>query len=485
VSQFPPGWARATIGDLGAWSGGGTPSKSNPAFWTDGDIPWVSPKDMKVPHIADAEDHITEAAVLGSATSVVPPGSVLAVIRSGILRRTFPVAVTMAAVALNQDLKALKPAVGINPRYVAWWLRRDEQSILHECSKDGTTVDSIDFPRLLKRTIPLAPSAEQERIVLAIEEQFSRVDAGVVPLESALRRVRAMRNAIRFAAVGGRLVVQDPSDEPAAELIKRARPTGRFRGTSALPAQLPDLPRGWTWAPMGRLARRVTVGHVGPMKDRYVPEGVPFLRSQNVRADRFEPRGILFIPQEFHEQLRKSRLEPGDLVVVRSGNVGTACVVPDSLGEANCADLVIIQGPEAIDPSYGALYMNSLAQEWIRAGRVGVALTHFNTRSVAELPVPVPPYREQLRIVEAAQRLMSIADALETALVSAMRRSRQLRSSILATAFSGQLVPQDPQEESASVLLDRVAAERVQAEVHQTLQMTMTGPRTRRTKAPR
>ncbi len=128
---------------------------------------------------------------------------------------------------------------------------------------------------------------------------------------------------------------------------------------------------------MGRLARRVTVGHVGPMKDRYVSEGVPFLRSQNVRADRFEPRGLLFIPQEFHEQLKKSRLESGDLVVVRSGNVGTACVVPDSLGEANCADLVIVQGPEAINPSYGALYMNSLARKWISAGRVGVALTHF------------------------------------------------------------------------------------------------------------
>ena len=126
-------------------------------------------------------------------------------------------------------------------------------------------------------------------------------------------------------------------------------------------------------------------------------------------------------------------------MIVRSGNVGTACVVPDSLGEANCADLVIVQRPEAVDPYYAALYMNSLARSRVRAGRVGVALTHFNTQSVAELPVPVPPLNEQRRIVAKAQGMISVVDALEVDLMHSLRRASALRSSILASAFSGKL----------------------------------------------
>jgi type I restriction enzyme S subunit len=364
--------------------------------------------------------------------------------------------------AFDTNTMGAVPTSAIQPMFLYYWL----SAIRLSDFAYGAPVPQVSRVRMAELHVALPPLMEQKRILAAIEQQFSWLDAGMAALGTAMQRVRAMRHAIRFAAVNGCLVAHDPSDEPAAEMVKRVRPTGRFRNTSALPSQLPDLPQGWTWAPMGRLARRITVGHVGPMKDRYVPEGIPFLRSQNVRADGFDPRGLLFIPQEFHEELRKSRLEPGDLVVVRSGNVGTACVVPDSLGEANCADLVIVQGPEAINPSYAALYMNSLARKWIRTGRVGVALTHFNTQSVAELPVPVPPYPEQLRIVEAAQRLMSITDALEVSVMSALRRSQQLRSSILAAAFSGQLVAQDPQDEPASVLLDRVAAERVQADDH-------------------
>jgi type I restriction enzyme S subunit len=202
------------------------------------------------------------------------------------------------------------------------------------------------------------------------------------------------------------------------------------------------------------------------MKDEYVADGVPFLRSQNVREDRFDPSGLRFISPSFDERLSKSRLTPGDLVIVRSGNVGTACVIPDSLGEANCADLVIVQRPEAVDPHYAALYMNSLARSRVRAGRVGVALTHFNTQSVAELPVPVPPMGEQKRIVAKAQRLMSVVDSLEADLIEGLRKASALRSSILANAFSGRLVAQDPADEPGSILLKRIVAERASSNSH-------------------
>ena len=115
-------WRQVPLSELGGWSGGGTPSKSNPVFWEDGTIPWVSPKDMKVGRIADSEDHITELGLNNSATNLIPAGSVLVVTRSGILRHTLPVAVTAVPVSVNQDLKALTPGVNILSEYVAWAL---------------------------------------------------------------------------------------------------------------------------------------------------------------------------------------------------------------------------------------------------------------------------------------------------------------------------------------------------------------------------
>ncbi len=95
------------MADIGHWFGGGTPSKANPRFWTGGKIPWVSPKDMKSDLITDAKDHITVEAVAQSATNLVEEGSILIVVRSGILQHTLPVAVTQRQVTLNQDLKAI------------------------------------------------------------------------------------------------------------------------------------------------------------------------------------------------------------------------------------------------------------------------------------------------------------------------------------------------------------------------------------------
>ena len=173
--------------DLGNWSGGNTPSKANAAYWTDGTVPWVSPKDMKVDEIASSEDQVTEAALTDKRVALVPEGSVLFVTRSGILAHTFPVAVTKLAVTINQDLKALTPKPGISPKYVAHAVRGASRRILKECSKHGTTVASVDTNALLDFKIPLVDLDEQHRIVAEIEKQFSRLDEAV----AGLKRVKA------------------------------------------------------------------------------------------------------------------------------------------------------------------------------------------------------------------------------------------------------------------------------------------------------
>ena len=120
---LPEGWEMKRLGELGTWKGGGTPSTNNEAFWQDGSIPWVSPKDMKSILIDSAEDLITEAAVKQSSTSLIPINSILIVTRSGILRNTVPVAKNIRPVAINQDLKALILAPTIDENYVLNYLR--------------------------------------------------------------------------------------------------------------------------------------------------------------------------------------------------------------------------------------------------------------------------------------------------------------------------------------------------------------------------
>lgn len=146
---------------------------------------------------------------------------------------------------------------------------------------------------------------------------------------------------------------------------------------------------------------RVTVGHVGPMADKYTEEGVPFLRSQNITPFFLHLDDIKFVPRDFHESLRKSALRPGDVVVVRTGYPGTACVIPESLPESNCADLVVITPSKKLNPYYLAAIFNSAWGKSSVAGNlVGVAQQHFNVGAANEMEVALPTRAMQDRITD-------------------------------------------------------------------------------------
>jgi len=203
---------------------------------------------------------------------------------------------------------------------------------------------------------------------------------------------------------------------------------------------LSDLPDGWMWSTFEQVSKRVTVGHVGPMRNEYTDSGVPFLRSQNVRENKYDSKGLKFISPEFHRRLSKSALRPDDMVVVRSGSVGVTCIIPESLTEANCSDLVIVKQPRAIWPQFGAFYMNSIVNTHVAAQKVGIALTHFNTKSVAAMPVPLPSFEEQKAIVQEVESRLTVAEKIELTVDANLKRAERLRQSILKQAFSGKLV---------------------------------------------
>ena len=157
--------------------GGGTPSKSNPLFW-EGDVPWVSPKDMKIFRLANAQDHISESAIQQSATNLIEPGAVLVVIRGMILVHSFPVAVAKVPLTINQDMKALVPRPGIDPDFLAYMIRGAEQDVLGMVERSSHDTRRLAIGDLLSVHIPvIEDSGEQHGVVAHLDELSSKCEA--------------------------------------------------------------------------------------------------------------------------------------------------------------------------------------------------------------------------------------------------------------------------------------------------------------------
>ena len=156
----------------------------------------------------------------------------------------------------------------------------------------------------------------------------------------------------------------------------------------------------WPQVSLEEVCEYVTVGNVGPMVDEYRQQGVPFLRSQNVRPFRFDPSELKFISAEFHRKLKKSALRPNDVVVTRSGaNVGQCCRIPAQLTDANCSDLVIFRPSHRIDPRFLMYVLNSgWGRATIAGGVVGAAQHHFNIGVAKQLSIQLPPLELQARV---------------------------------------------------------------------------------------
>jgi type I restriction enzyme S subunit len=204
------------------------------------------------------------------------------------------------------------------------------------------------------------------------------------------------------------------------------------------------------------------------MKNEYVQDGVPFLRSQNVRPLRFDESGMVYIPPSFDSKLSKSRLYGGELLVTRSGaNTGDCCVYPADAPQANCADLVITRPLSILNAYYAAIFVCSPDGEaHLRRGETGIAQPHFNTKAMRTTPLPLPPLAEQCEIVRRVDGMMQIINHVENRLDLGLRNSERITQSVLAKAFAGELVETDAElaaregreYEPASALLERIQA---------------------------
>ncbi|MGE5302621.1 MAG: restriction endonuclease subunit S [Alphaproteobacteria bacterium] len=362
----------------------------------------------------------------------------------------------------------------------------------------GTT--RLKLPQAPMREIPMriAPGPEQDRIVAEIEKQFTRLDDAVGALKRVQANLKRYRASVLKAACEGRLVPTEAElarkegrdYEPASELLKRILAERRAKWESdqlqkmiaaGKPSKneewknkyrepqppetsaLSQLPEGWVWASVEQLSTKVVDGvHKKP---DYVPTGVPFVTVKNLTAGPgISFRDLNYVTQADHQEFTKrANPERGDILVSKDGTLGVIRAIRTGEVFSIFVSVAMIKPVLTELTDYLELALSS-PQVQIQMVPKGSGLQHIHLEDLREDCIPLPPIAEGERIVTAAARHLSIIDSLERDVGKRFLQARALRNSILHSAFSGKLVPQDPHNEPASVLLDRIRAERARAQ---------------------
>ncbi|WP_341284706.1 restriction endonuclease subunit S [Priestia megaterium] len=216
--ELPAGWKSVKIEKLFNIFGGGTPSKTKQEYWN-GDIPWISAKDMKTSYISNTMDYITNEGLGNSSAKLAKKGSIAMVVRSGILQRTLPVAYLLTECTVNQDLKVFDSGDELINKYFMWYIKGNEKSLLQNYSKSGTTVNSIEFQKFKSHELIL-PSMEilkkkVDRIENAIEKETKAKE-----ILNLVEAIEQLKSSILSKAFRGELGTNDSSEESAIELLK-------------------------------------------------------------------------------------------------------------------------------------------------------------------------------------------------------------------------------------------------------------------------
>ncbi len=206
VGEIPEGWGIAALKRLGTPVTGSTPSKNNPDYW-EGNIPWLSSKDMKTDYLLNSEDHITQKALDECGLTLFEPGTLIFCVRSGILRHTFPVAVATLPVTINQDLRALNLTENVNPAFLLYYMRGLNDTIVSLYQKIGATVESIEMNWFLYFPVALPPLDEQNHIVETLDSRCASLDQLVEQNETTILQLKEYRQSLIYEAVTGKIEV--------------------------------------------------------------------------------------------------------------------------------------------------------------------------------------------------------------------------------------------------------------------------------------
>lgn len=289
-----------------------------------------------------------------------------------------------------------------------------------------------------------------------------------------------LRQSILQAAVQGKLVPQDPRDEPASDLLAHIRAEkaqllkqGEIKKEKPLPPVEEDetpfaLPSGWSWCRLGELVAKVGAGSTPTGgRNAYSPTGIKFLRSQNVYNSGLVLQNVAFINDSLHKKMSVSEVKSHDILLnITGASIGRSCIVPEDFDVANVNQHVCIIrliNHNLIDFIH-LLIISPALQQTIMNVQVGVSREGLSAEKIKHFLVPLPPLAEQHRIVAKANLFMSMCDELEAAEKEfdslEVNLAEYLPKSILQAAVQGKLIPQSIHDEPASELLKRIQEEK-------------------------
>lgn len=378
-----------------------------------------------------------------------------------------------------------------------FWLKQAIQELQKTDHLHGSTMMHINRGPFMAHQVPLPPRAEQTRIVAKLEELLSDLDAGVAELKTAQKKLAQYRQSLLKAAVEGALTAEwrtkNTPSETGAQLLERillerrarweAKQLAKFKEQGKTPPKdwqkkypepvrpdttdLPELPEGWVWVSGEQLCEFITKGTTPPKElDADGVRTIPFLRVTNL-TDRGELdlTDKVFVSEETHKGfLARSVVYPGDVLMNIVGPpLGQVAVVPSTFSEWNINQAIaIFRAVDGVLSAFICRYLlSSVAQQWLKVrSKTTAGQTNLTLEVCRSLPIPLPPEAEQQALLASLDVSLDSMSSQASSIEIALKQSTAQRQNILRAAFAGELVPQDPNDEPASALLERIRAER-------------------------
>jgi type I restriction enzyme, S subunit len=457
MTDLPPGWAEARLADVAEVRLGRQRSPSRATgermrpYLRAANVNWsgLALTDVKEMAFTEAESKVYELKpgdiLLGEAS-----GSPAEVGKPGQYKGE------IAGCCFQNTLLRVRVPKELDSDFYELFFRKEALTGRFAAGSRGVGIHHLGAAALTNWTVPLPPRAEQERIVTAIEEAFSKLDAGEAALRATRQRLKRLRESVLAAAVTGRLVPPDPTDEPASKLLAAG-------GLKPSELMVPgELPSSWSWIGLRNISS--DSGYGSSVKCDYVTDGPGVLRIPNVQGGSIDLSDLkrapaIAIPEHLF-------LKAGDLLIVRTNGsralIGRAAPVVREQGCSFASYLIRFR----IVPSLASVeYLSILlsAPAWRRRLEAAAASSagqyNLSLRTLDPLPIALPPRQEQDRIVAEVEQQFSLIEACDRTVGVGLARSGALRRSILKSAFEGNLVPQDPADEPAEALLKRIRTE--------------------------
>jgi type I restriction enzyme S subunit len=351
----------------------------------------------------------------------------------------------------------------INPKFLAFYINDPARRWFDQHATQSVNLASISLSTIKQLPVPVAPLEEQHRIVATLEDHLSRLEAGRSLIKSLMTRSTRLREATLESAVRGTTCNQERDYEDAVTSAQRIRTSVRFDHR-----ELHPLPKGWTWVAAEEVCTTIACGGTPRAGLMHSQQGdVPFLKVYNLTQHGqidFTVRPT-FIDRETHDgQLRRSKVFPGDVLTNIVGPpLGKTVVVSDIYPEWNINQAIVtFRAGGELSPDWLALVLQtpSVLRRLKSTARATAGQFNIALSTCRALPIPLPPAAEQEQITEAVRQVFYAVTGAEQGINFCQMREGRLRRGLLAEALVGRLVPHDPRDEPASVLVERISAQR-------------------------